>query len=61
MAKILYDRDTVLKLKRMFEVSDVTVYAALNGQTQSERARRIRAAAIKLGCAYKGEVMAARK
>ena len=55
MKKILRDTESVNKLMGIYKVSRVTVCAALNGETSSELAMKIRGKAIQIGCAEKGE------
>lgn len=53
MAKILRDIETTQELVRVFGVSRVTVWKALEFKTNSPLAERIRRRAIQLGCVIK--------
>lgn len=45
--RIKIERNEVKRLATLFKVSDVSVYAALNNQTQTELAKKIRFTALK--------------
>jgi len=56
MSRIMTMRGDTARLARVFGVTEQTVRAALRGATGSERAERIRTAAIRMGCRERAEV-----
>lgn len=49
MKKIQATKEIIQKLEKLFNVSYVTIYAALNYASQNERAGKIRKAALGMG------------